>query len=68
VFFDGRSDFYGREFVERYLRLVKVQPGWRAEFDRWNFTHALLPADYPLIVVLEATAGRSSIVTGQPYY
>lgn len=54
VFSDGRSDFYGRVFVERCLRLVKVQPGWRTEFNRWNFTHALLPPNYPLIVVLEA--------------
>jgi len=54
VFFDGRSDFYGREFSERYLRLVEAQPGWRNDFNRWGFTHALLPPDYRLIGELEA--------------
>ena len=23
VFFDGRSDFYGTDFIERYLRLLE---------------------------------------------
>ena len=54
VFFDGRSDFYGTEFTDRYLRLVEVRPGWRAEFNRWNFTNALLPPDSPLVSALEA--------------
>jgi hypothetical protein len=54
VFFDGRSDFYGTEFVEGYSRLVSVRPGWRKEFNRWNFTHALLPPDAPLIPALES--------------
>ena len=58
VFIDGRSDFYGPEFLDRYLRLVEVRPGWRDEFNRWNFTHALLPPDYPLIPVLEAYGWR----------
>jgi len=54
VFVDGRSDFYGREFLERYLSLMEVQPGWRNEFNRWSFTHALLPSAHPLIPALEA--------------
>jgi len=58
VFFDGRSDFYGSDFTRRYLRLMEVRPGWQNEFNRWNFTHALLPADYPLIPALEASGWR----------
>jgi len=54
VFIDGRSDFYGVEFASGYSRLVTVRPGWREEFNRWNFTHALLPPDHPLIPALEA--------------
>jgi len=54
VFVDGRSDFYGTEFLNRYLRLEGVRPGWREEFDRWNFTHALLPADCSMVPALEA--------------
>ena len=58
VFFDGRSDFYGTDFVARYVRLVAARPGWRDEFNRWNFTHALLPPDCPLIPGLEALGWR----------
>jgi hypothetical protein len=54
VFFDGRSDFYGADFLKAYSRLVQVRPGWTEEFARWNFTHALLPPDYSLVPALEA--------------
>jgi hypothetical protein len=54
VFFDGRSDFYGSEFLKRYSRMVQVRPGWQDEFARWHFTHALLPPDYSLIPALRA--------------
>jgi len=53
VFFDGRSDLYGAEFLKRYSRLVQVRPGWKAEWDSWHFTHALLPADAPLLPALQ---------------
>ena len=55
VFVDGRSDFYGKEFLGRYLRLVGVRPGWRDEFNGWNFTHALLPPDCALLPALESS-------------
>lgn len=54
VFFDGRSDYYGLEFMRRYIDLVEVRPGWTQELQRWNFTHALLPNRYSLIPALEA--------------
>jgi hypothetical protein len=58
VFFDGRSDFYGPALAERYLRLFELRPGWRTEFNRWHFTHALLPPDYPMVDALEANGWR----------
>lgn len=53
VFFDGRSDFYGAEFMKRYIRLMELRPGWKAEMARWQFTHALLPVTAPLSAALE---------------
>ena len=53
VFFDGRSDFYGSDFMKRYIKLVEVRPGWRQELDAHAFTHALLPNTYSLIPALE---------------
>jgi len=58
VFFDGRSDFYGAEFLKQYGRLVQVRPGWREYFDSFHFTHALLPKDAPLIPALSAAGWR----------
>ena len=54
VFFDGRSDYYGAEFLQSYSRIVQVRPGWTELFDKWSFTHALLPVDYSLVPALKA--------------
>lgn len=54
VFFDGRSDLYGAEFLKQYGRLAQLRPGWQAQLDEFGFTHALLPNDYSLIPALEA--------------
>ena len=56
VFFDGRSDFYGVDYMKDYLKLIEVRPGWRDELAKRAFTHALLPNRYSLIPALE-TAG-----------
>ncbi|HMD72146.1 MAG TPA: hypothetical protein VKF41_12415 [Bryobacteraceae bacterium] len=53
VFFDGRSDLYGAEFLKRYGRMVQVRPGWREIWDGYGFTHALLPNDAPLAAALQ---------------
>ncbi len=54
VFFDGRSDFYGADFLDRYGRMIAARPGWREEFARWNFSHALLPPDASLTAALSS--------------
>jgi hypothetical protein len=53
VFIDGRSDFYGADFMKRYLTLVEARPGWQETARSFALTHALLPADSPLIPALE---------------
>lgn len=58
VFFDGRSDLYGAEFLKQYGRMVQLRPGWREYWDSFHFTHALLPDDFPLIPALEQTGWR----------
>lgn len=54
VFFDGRSDFYGAEFLKQYGRLVQVRPGWQEYWNQFHFSQALLPRDAPLIPALES--------------
>jgi hypothetical protein len=58
VFFDGRSDLYGAEFLKQYARMTQVRPGWREYWDSFGFTHALLPNDYSLIPALEQLGWR----------
>jgi hypothetical protein len=60
VFFDGRSDFYGVEFMKDFIRMVQVRPGWEGHFERWRFTHALLPVDYSLAAVLPLKGWRET--------
>ncbi len=48
VFFDGRSDFYGAGFIEQYLALIEVRPGWSETVRSFRFSHALLPSAAPL--------------------
>jgi len=43
VYFDGRSDFYGADFLKQYLVLMEARAGWRAIVSSSGFTHALLP-------------------------
>ena len=58
VFFDGRSDLYGAEFLKQYGRLVQVRPGWRDILASYGFQHALLPNDYSLIPALEQSGWK----------
>jgi hypothetical protein len=58
VFFDGRSDFYGVEFLKQYSRMVQVRPGWREYWESYHFSHALMPPDFPLVPALEQIGWR----------
>ncbi len=64
VFFDGRSDFYGSDFMKRYIRMVEMRPAakteqsWRNEFESWKFSHALVPANWALGSALEEAGWR----------
>jgi hypothetical protein len=58
VFFDGRSDYYGVEFMRDYMELVQVRPGFERHLQRFGFTHALLPKEYSLVAVLPKLGWR----------
>jgi hypothetical protein len=59
VFFDGRSDLYGAAFLENYARLIQLRPGWRAYWDSFSFTDALVPADSPLAAALRQAGWKT---------
>jgi len=58
VYFDGRSDFYGSEFMKEYVAFVELRPGWENTLRKYAFTHALLPPKYSLISALEKLGWR----------
>jgi hypothetical protein len=58
VYCDGRSDFYGADFLRDYLVLLDLRPGWRDILRSGRFTHALLPAASALQTVLEQDGWR----------
>ncbi len=48
VYFDGRSDFYGADFMKQYLVLINARPGWQNIARSLRFTHALVPSESAL--------------------
>ena len=64
VFFDGRSDFYGGTYMNDYIQLIEVRPGWQQLLDRAQFTHALLPNRYSLIPALRQIGWKQIYADG----
>ena len=52
VFLDGRSDFYGREMLETYARVMEVKPGWESVLKEYKVGLVLTAPDQPLAAVL----------------
>ncbi len=48
VFVDGRSDFYGPKFCQRYIDILNVTYDWQKTFDQYAVDTVLLPASTPL--------------------
>ena len=48
VFVDGRSDFYGSEFENKYVDVLNVKSGWEKILSRFGVDTILLPPSAPL--------------------
>jgi hypothetical protein len=53
VFFDGRSDMYGEEFVKEYQRITNLDYRWREILERYKVDWILVPVDYGLCSALK---------------
>lgn len=53
VYVDGRSDFYGAEVGNQYLRLTGGQWDWDQVMKKNGFTSVLLPSEVPLVQLLK---------------
>ncbi|HEX4274339.1 MAG TPA: hypothetical protein VHZ74_03240 [Bryobacteraceae bacterium] len=53
VFVDGRSDFYGDEFGERYLDVMNVKPGWQKTLDKYAIDTIAISPKFALTSTLK---------------
>ncbi|HXM44046.1 MAG TPA: hypothetical protein VN924_22615 [Bryobacteraceae bacterium] len=56
VFIDGRSDFYGRPFCEKYLDIVQVKYKWQRYLNEYGVDTVLLPTDAALAGALKESS------------
>jgi hypothetical protein len=56
VFIDGRSDFYGQPFEEKYLDIVMVKYKWQRYLDEYGVDTVLLPTDAALAGALKESS------------
>jgi hypothetical protein len=56
VFVDGRSDFYGHDFEERYMDVLNVKYDWEQILGRFHVDTILLPINAPLAGVLKESS------------
>jgi hypothetical protein len=53
VFVDGRSDFYGDEFENKYIDVLNVKYDWQKTLDSFGVNTILMPPGAPLAGVLK---------------
>ena len=65
VFIDTRVDFYGREFLEEYIKVTSLKPDWREVFARHDIAQVLLPKESPVVTILRADPEWEVVVEGE---
>jgi hypothetical protein len=56
TFVDGRSDFYGDEFEQKYLDILRLQLGWEKTLSEFGVDTILMPLDAPLTGALKQSS------------
>jgi len=56
TFFDGRSDFYGEKFGDRYLEVVDSKWNWEKPLDEYGVRTVILPAEASVASVLKGSS------------
>jgi hypothetical protein len=57
VYIDGRSDFYGEELGNTYLRILNGQRGWQTALEEAGADWVLADQQWPLASALEGSGG-----------
>lgn len=61
VVVDDRHDFYGEDFLQLYLKMLHVEPGWRDFLNLHVVATAVLPTKSPLAVILSQTQDWNTV-------
>jgi hypothetical protein len=61
VFFDGRSDFYGIDFVKVNQRIAGAEHDWKQLLRRFGIQLVILKPETPLSAVLKITPGSKML-------
>jgi len=61
VFVDGRSDFYGDDFENKYIDVLNVKNNWQQILDGFAVNTILLPPSAPLAGVLKENSRWRSV-------
>jgi len=56
VFVDGRSDFYGNDFEDKYTDVLRVKYGWEKTLSQFHVDTILMPLDAPLTGALKESS------------
>lgn len=65
VFIDTRVDLYGRDFLEEYITVAKVRPGWKDVLERYAIAQVLMPKDSTLVAVLREDPAWRVVLEGE---
>lgn len=63
VFIDGRSDFYGQNFLETYAQVADVKPGWQNVLKEYDVRVVLIPSDHALASALQLSPDWRRVYT-----
>jgi hypothetical protein len=61
VVIDDRHDFYGEDFLESYLKMIHLEPGWQEFLNQERPQCVIVPKDSALANILAETAGWQRI-------
>jgi len=53
VFIDGRSDFYGQDFEQKYIDLMSAKYDWEEYLQKYNIDAIILPPKYALSTAIK---------------
>ena len=57
VFVDGRTDLYGDEVLEEYLRVAKADEGWEKVLEKHKVGIVIVERELPIVRCLELSGG-----------